>query len=621
MNNFIAYKDKIMRLCNDVEELATVFDITDIRPVLDNCREHLDKLRLCIVVCGDDGRGKSSLLRTYLREADFSVLNKEHINKFVTMFCYGEEEEIQVFYDREDTKVKRSFVHKVNREELENYIVGLEADSHNAIRFLHIQTPNEALKNGLVFVDTPGIRSFYGCMNELTYGYLHYADLMLFVGDILTPFSDAELKFLGSAYKQCNNVIFPLTKTEQLQRSKGVPLDDRKRIRESTPIAYRSIKLVPIACPKHLTGLQKKSRLRQHGKLEKEIWDSLYKKRTEENLMPVAYRVLEQAEQMAGCLKKDLEFLEASPEVQQKMQQQMKKRFNYERKHTELAEEARSMISEKFSELNERVMQLIEEEEKKLKDEVIKFREECAKRELNRSDELSEFAKLEYYLHDEIAKTILDAKSIIIEEITVIETAARKELIFDKEETREMEEAAASKDPLLDRCSQIAIKNFGCGSLAFHCNQIINETIQMILGGPSKMIDSSLQMAGNCGYIGKSSISIHGMLLNYSNELIDKEVLYQGLFDYLNKKKEEVMESISLSLKEADIYLLNDYSAMMKRHIRHLEYCLSDFKQTLQMDERARAKKKQVIEETFERLEEFKRRGSDLLNEGIHSEA
>ena len=133
------------------------------------------------------------------------------------------------------------------------------------------------------------------------------------------------------------------------------------------------------------------------------------------------------------------------------------------------------------------------------------------------------------------------------------------------------------------------------------------------------MIDSSLQLAGNCGYIGKSSISIHGMILNYKNEVIGEEILYQGLLSYLDQKKEEVKQSISMSLKEAHIYLLNDYSAMMKRHILHLEYCLNDFKQTLQMDEKARAKKRQVIQNTFGRLEEFKKRGSDLLNEGIRS--
>ncbi|MBE5962896.1 MAG: hypothetical protein E7256_16220 [Lachnospiraceae bacterium] len=620
MNNFIAYKDEIIRLCNDVENLATVFDITDIRPILDNCREHLDKLRLCVVVCGDNGRGKSSLLRTYLRETDLSVLSKEHTNKFVTMFCYGEEEEIQVFYDKEDTKIKRSFVHKVKREELESYMEQLESDSHITIRFLHIQTPNQSLKNGLVFVDTPGIHSFYGCMNELTYGYLHYADLMLFVGDILTPFNDEEMKFLCSAYKQCDNVIFPLTKTEQLQHSKGVPMNNRKRIKEATPIAYRSIKIVPVACPKRVSKLHKKSPSRQHSRLEKEIWDSLYKKRTEENLLPVAYRIIEQVDQMTRCLKRNLEFIAAPIEVQQQMQQQMKKRFNYERKHTELAKEAQSMISEKFSELNERVLKLVEEKEKELKNEVLTFQKECNARKLSRENRISELARLEYNLHDEIATTILNAKSIIVEEIAVIETEARKELLFDKEEEgKEIEEAAASKDPLMSRCSQIAIKNFGCGSLAFHCNQVINETIQMILGGPSKMIDSSIQLAGNCGYIGKSSISIHGMLLNYKNDLIDDEQLYQGLFKYLEKKKEEVMESISLSLKEAHIYLLNDYSAMMKRHIRHLEYCLSDFKQTLQMDENARKNKKQVIEDTFGKLEEFKKRGSDLLSEGIRS--
>ncbi|GHS93372.1 hypothetical protein AGMMS50276_03640 [Synergistales bacterium] len=168
----------------------------------------------------------------------------------MTTVTYGETERIIVTFM--DGSVKQ-----ITRAEIAEY-ADESNNKNNAkeVKWIEVETPNSKLRDGLVYVDTPGIGSLNPLHTEATLAFLPRADVALFVSDATVPLTETELNFLRSVRRFCQNFIFLLTKVDARAEYERILEANRKKIAEYTDIQGDKILYIPVAAEIKLAGVK-----------------------------------------------------------------------------------------------------------------------------------------------------------------------------------------------------------------------------------------------------------------------------------------------------------------------------------------------------------------------------
>lgn len=143
-----------------------------------------------VLICGEFKRGKSSFINAFL-EQDICPVDTAIATASVTILRYGEKVRISRQYgDFSDLKTEELS----SLDEVEHYAKGSTEEIKNTV-LLIIELPNEKLKNGLVFIDTPGVGGLDPRHAFLTNYFLPKADITLMVTDKDSPMTVAEIDF------------------------------------------------------------------------------------------------------------------------------------------------------------------------------------------------------------------------------------------------------------------------------------------------------------------------------------------------------------------------------------------------------------------------------------------
>jgi hypothetical protein len=210
-------KDRVDGLLGRAAALADEFGNKPVAGQLGEARDRLRAEELYLVITGEAKRGKSEIVNALLDEPGLCPTGLNVTTAAVTLVRYGPAETITAVLDSEGGGGGAPQHRPIaSRAELRKYLDEQQNDEvRGRLRAVQIEVPHPLLKDGLVIVDTPGVGNFNVRHTEVTRAFLPSADVILFVGDVLSPYSDRELEFLRAAVESTRNVVFAVNKTDK----------------------------------------------------------------------------------------------------------------------------------------------------------------------------------------------------------------------------------------------------------------------------------------------------------------------------------------------------------------------------------------------------------------------
>jgi signal recognition particle receptor subunit beta len=201
----------------DLESIghALRHDVMDPDAVRADAEAAADMLRqvppLRVVVCGEYGRGKSTLLSALARRRLFPHM-PDDTTSVATTLAWGTTDTAVVSHATADGLVAertidirdvQRFVTEVGTRSMTETVIGVQ-----------LQAPLEALARGLEMTDTPGVHSRNPMHNLITQQWLERAGAIVFVTSTDGPLSDLEVEAFHSAAATGAPVIAVLAKTD-----------------------------------------------------------------------------------------------------------------------------------------------------------------------------------------------------------------------------------------------------------------------------------------------------------------------------------------------------------------------------------------------------------------------
>lgn len=317
MRTFFEWKERIMKLMEQSRELAGKLEFDTAAETIAEIQEGFAKRELMVVAVGEARRGKSSLLNALLNEAD--TLFPVDINvctNVVTIVRYGETERIVVTIG--DSSVKEGVRQEtITRAQIPDYVSEQgNPNNYKNIQSVYAEIPNDLLKEGIVFVDTPGVGSLNIEHAETTYGFLPNADILLFVSDTLSGLTESELDFLKNGYDFCKNIVFPLTKKDMNADYQVIADDNFQKIRSIVGIPEEEIDIIPVSSAAKLrymkTGKKSMYVNSNFAEFENKIWTKIARSRADVLLLPYLSDLKAELEKMVSSIHTQYQMLSAN---------------------------------------------------------------------------------------------------------------------------------------------------------------------------------------------------------------------------------------------------------------------------------------------------------------------
>ena len=269
-------KQNVLKLFQSARSFTKEFGTPEIDKNLLEAGNYLDNGKLCVVVCGEYKRGKSSLTNALLDETNLFPVDIDITTSAVTTITYGEVEIITVVMG-EQGKEK---VEQITRSQIPEYVTEKgNPKNYKRVKLLSIASPNPKLKDGLVIADTPGVGGLNTEHTAVSYAFIPNADVVLFVSDALSPLSTDELSFIERIKADCENLIFVVTKIDKKADYQAIVKSNRDKLAKVLERPQEQILIIPVSSELKKVYLQHKQEEdledSNFATLEKELWQYL----------------------------------------------------------------------------------------------------------------------------------------------------------------------------------------------------------------------------------------------------------------------------------------------------------------------------------------------------------
>ncbi|WP_344667595.1 dynamin family protein [Catenulispora yoronensis] len=195
-------------------------------------QERLAAARFHLVVCGEFGRGKSSLLNALVRRPGLFPVDVDVTTSIATTLAWGERETAVVHF-APDPVGRRPAPEPLTipLEQVAEYVTE-QGNPRNAKRVVAVEmtAPLEFLASGLVLVDTPGTGGLNPEHTAVTWAFLSRADAVLFVASAGEPLGTPELEILERALAECDTVITVVTMIDRVVDPEPFVTATRERV-------------------------------------------------------------------------------------------------------------------------------------------------------------------------------------------------------------------------------------------------------------------------------------------------------------------------------------------------------------------------------------------------------
>ena len=208
MNNFKVEAIDILELAKEADELFSGGEAA-CSIQRRQCKLLVDKLsnsNMTISVIGQFKRGKSTLSNCILGK-NYMPVGIVPITSAVTKVVYGRQSAEVCFENGE--------VRPVEIDDLSTYISEQEnAQNKLGVKEVVIHSESDFLKNGITYVDTPGVGSFHKNNTEVAYDYMKESDAVIFLLSVDSPINQIEIDFLQSTKEYAGKFYFAVNKID-----------------------------------------------------------------------------------------------------------------------------------------------------------------------------------------------------------------------------------------------------------------------------------------------------------------------------------------------------------------------------------------------------------------------
>ncbi len=170
--------------------------------------EKLKSQEMTVSIIGQFKRGKSTLANAIL-EDEILPVGIVPVTSAVTKVVYGKR--------AAEVHFQNGAFETIPFEKLSAYISEQEnADNRLGVDSVILHTPSKFLKNGLTFVDTPGVGSFHKNNTEVAYQYMKESDAVIFLLSVDSPINQIEIDFLANTREFAGKFYFAVNKIDMI---------------------------------------------------------------------------------------------------------------------------------------------------------------------------------------------------------------------------------------------------------------------------------------------------------------------------------------------------------------------------------------------------------------------
>ena len=201
----------IVELIDHSTKIAEAYERGDLVERLAMAKERISDPQVRVVIAGQLKQGKSQLLNSLLN-VPVARVGDDETTTLATVVSYGDQASARLIVSRgegaepEEVEIPMADV----RNDLRR---APQAGGREVLR-VEVTAPSPLLKNGLAFVDTPGVGGHGQPHLSATLGLLPDADAVLMVSDTSQEFTEPEMTFIRQAVEICPVATILATKTD-----------------------------------------------------------------------------------------------------------------------------------------------------------------------------------------------------------------------------------------------------------------------------------------------------------------------------------------------------------------------------------------------------------------------
>ncbi len=199
-------------ILNTIKQMCEVFSAYELtKGELARAEElayKLENQKITVSVIGQFKRGKSTLVNAILEENILPV-GIVPVTAVITTIEYGEKAATVHF--------NNGIIKEISFDEMSSYINEQENDNnHLGVSQVEIYCRSDFLKDGLTFVDTPGVGSFHQKNTDEAYSYVKESDAVIFMLSVDSPINQIEIDFLKNAKEYAAKFYFVVNKIDSI---------------------------------------------------------------------------------------------------------------------------------------------------------------------------------------------------------------------------------------------------------------------------------------------------------------------------------------------------------------------------------------------------------------------
>ena len=191
-------------------------DTAEVRKQVTEAVEGLLKDDYSTIVCGEFGRGKSTLLSAAVGRRHVFPHHPDDTTGVATMLAWGAEESAVIVQSSSATGDQdgETSLKSISLDEVQEFVTDAPATGRDQVVVVHMFAPFEILRSGLTLVDTPGFNSRNQAHNEITAQLIGSADVLVFVTSFGEPVSEPELRVLRKSVRSDQRVLCVVSKAD-----------------------------------------------------------------------------------------------------------------------------------------------------------------------------------------------------------------------------------------------------------------------------------------------------------------------------------------------------------------------------------------------------------------------
>lgn len=201
----------IVELIDHSTKIAGDYDRGDLVDRLARAKERISDPQIRVVIAGQLKQGKSQLLNSLLN-VPVARVGDDETTTLATVVSYGEQASARLIVAVGEGAEPQAI--EIPIAEVRNDLRRAPLAGGREVLRVEVTAPSPLLKNGLAFVDTPGVGGHGQPHLSATLGLLPDADAMLMVSDTSQEFTEPEMTFLRQAVGICPLTTILATKTD-----------------------------------------------------------------------------------------------------------------------------------------------------------------------------------------------------------------------------------------------------------------------------------------------------------------------------------------------------------------------------------------------------------------------